>query len=182
MPGKSIPGTSIPDKFHEISWAFKQRVTIVYFWPKAALFMIDDLLQLRIIRIYSETSDAKSYFLEPVDDLPVQYRADQFLTLLLVHNGHEVRRSYSLSSAESETLRLTIKRIQNGEISRYLLDTLRVGDVLTSLHPAGRFVLDECLSGDLVMLGAGSGITPLFRHNQADLADRAASASNTVAQ
>lgn len=124
--------------------------------------MTNDLLQLRIIRIYSETSDAKSYFLEPVDGRPVQYKAGQFLTLLLLHNGHEIRRSYSLSSVANEMLRLTIKRIQNGEVSRYLLDTLQVGDVLTSLHPAGRFIVDEHLPGDLVMLGAGSGITPLL--------------------
>lgn len=118
--------------------------------------MTDDFLQLRIARINSETSDAKSYFLEPVDGQPVQHRAGQFLTLLLMHNGHEIRRSYSLSSAANEMLRLTIKRIQNGEVSRFLLDTLQVGDVLTSLHPAGRFVLDENLPGDLVMLGAAA--------------------------
>ncbi|GAB3892231.1 ferredoxin--NADP reductase [Spirosoma agri] len=124
--------------------------------------MTDDLLKLRIVRIHTETSDTKSYFLESVDRKPVRHRAGQFLTLLLQHNGHEVRRSYSLSSAGTEPLRLTIKRVQNGEISRYLHDTLRVGDVLTSLQPAGRFTLDENLPGDLVLLGAGSGITPLF--------------------
>lgn len=134
--------------------------------------MTDDFLRLRIVQIVSETPDAKSYFLEPIDGKPVSHRAGQFLTLILQHrdryagagepNAHEVRRSYSLSSAPGEPLRLTIKRLENGEISRYLLSTLRVGDVLTSLHPAGRFTLDENQSGDLILLGAGSGITPLF--------------------
>lgn len=125
--------------------------------------MADDFLQLRIVRIQPESSNANSYFLEPVDGPSVMYRAGQFLTLLLTHNGHEVRRSYSLSSSPGEALlRLTIKRVQNGEISRYLHDTLRVGDVLTSLHPAGRFTLGEDRAGDVVLLGAGSGITPLF--------------------
>ena len=134
--------------------------------------MTDDLLQLRIVRIQPESSDANSYFLESVDRQPVSYQAGQFLTLILTHhdrfagaggpNAHEIRRSYSLSSAPGESLRLTIKRVQNGEISRYLHDTLRVGDVLTSLQPAGRFVLDKNQSGDLILLGAGSGITPLF--------------------
>ena len=124
--------------------------------------MTDDFLQLRIIQIVPETPDAKSYFLESVDGKPVSHRAGQFLTLILTHHGHEVRRSYSLSSMPGEPLRLTIKRLENGEISRYLLATLRVGDVLTSLHPAGRFTLDDNQTGDLVFLGAGSGITPLF--------------------
>ncbi|WP_080237452.1 ferredoxin--NADP reductase [Spirosoma rigui] len=136
-----------------------------------------NFLQLRVVGIKQETgtpsrAEANSYFLEPVDGQPVSYRAGQFLTLILNHrpgeaalsptNDHEVRRSYSLSSAPGEPLRLTIKRVQNGEMSRYLLDTLRKGDVLTSLHPAGRFTLDPQQAGDLVLIGAGSGITPLF--------------------
>lgn len=125
--------------------------------------MTDDFLYLRVVRIVAETADANSYFLELVDGQPVSYRAGQFLTLILTHNGHEVRRSYSLSSAPGEEqLQLTVKRVQNGEISRYLHNTLRVGDVLTSLRPAGRFTLNEDQPGDVVLMGAGSGITPLF--------------------
>ena len=126
--------------------------------------MPDDFLRLRVVRITPETSDANSYFLEPLERRLISYRAGQFLTLILQHrNGHEVRRSYSLSSVPDEgLLRLTIKRVQNGEISRYLHHTLRVGDVLTSLYPAGRFTLDSDQRGDVVLLGAGSGITPLF--------------------
>ncbi len=129
--------------------------------------MTDDILKLRVVRIQAETSDTKSIYLESVDGRSVPHRAGQFLTLILQHgqsgpNSHEIRRSYSLSSTADEPLRLTIKRVQNGEISRMLLDTLRVGDILTSLPPAGRFTLDENLPGDVVLLGAGSGITPLF--------------------
>ncbi len=125
--------------------------------------MNEDLLSLRVTHINRETPDANSYFLEPAHGAHVPYRAGQFLTLLLLHNGHEVRRSYSLSSAPDETLlRLTIKRVQNGALSRHLLNTVRVGDILTSLPPAGRFVVDPTQPGDLVLLGAGSGITPLF--------------------
>lgn len=134
--------------------------------------MNDHVIQLRVVRIHPETTDTTSYFLEPVDEKPVQYQAGQFLTLILQHytggphtsglNSHEVRRSYSLSSIPGEPLQLTIKRVENGEISRYLHDTLRVGHILTSLQPAGRFTLDESQPGDLVLLGAGSGITPLF--------------------
>ncbi|WP_420148346.1 2Fe-2S iron-sulfur cluster-binding protein [Spirosoma sp.] len=124
--------------------------------------MADEFLQLRIVQIQPESQDTNSYFLEPINGRPVTYRAGQFLTLILLHNDHEVRRSYSLSSVPGETLRLTIKRVQNGEISRFLHDTLRVGDTITSLYPAGRFVLDENQTGDVILLGAGSGITPLF--------------------
>jgi ring-1,2-phenylacetyl-CoA epoxidase subunit PaaE len=123
--------------------------------------MSDDFLHLRITDIKRETADTNSYFLESMEGQPVPYRAGQFLTLIFQHNGHQVRRSYSLSSVPTEPLRLTIKRVQNGEISRYLLDTLQVGDVLTCLQPAGRFTLAN-EPGDIILLGAGSGITPLF--------------------
>ena len=126
--------------------------------------MTDDLLHLRVLEIVAETPDATSFFLESLTGQPVAYQAGQFLTLILQNrNGHKVRRSYSLSSAPGERLlRLTIKRVHNGEMSRQLLNTLRIGDVLTSLYPAGRFTLDENQTGDLVFFGAGSGITPLF--------------------
>ena len=155
-----------PGEYPHSIRAFKQgRVFGEFSYTKAV--SMTDFLELRITRIQQETPDARSYFLEPINGQPVLYQAGQFLTLLLMHrtdgpNDHEVRRSYSLSSAPGEPLRLTIKRVTNGEISRYLLDTLRVGDILTSLHPAGRFTIDQEQPGDLVMLGAGSGVTPLF--------------------
>ena len=131
--------------------------------------MNDNLLQLRITNIISETSDAKSYYLESSDGQPIVYRPGQFLTLILHSAGpgpvtdHEARRSYSISSIPGTPLRITIKRVENGSISRYLLNTLTIGDVLTCLPPAGRFVLDvEPGSNpyDLLFFAAGSGITP----------------------
>ncbi|RYF70870.1 MAG: ferredoxin--NADP reductase [Cytophagaceae bacterium] len=124
--------------------------------------MTDELVQFRITHVQTETAAATSYFLEPTHGQPITYQAGQFLTILVERHGQTVRRSYSLSSAPGEPLRLTIKRVQNGEISRHLLDSLRVGDLLTSLPAAGRFAVDANQPGDLILLGAGSGINPLF--------------------
>lgn len=126
--------------------------------------MQQELLALRVTAIADETPDAKTFFLHPTDGRPVPYQAGQFLTFLFDFGGHETRRSYSMSSAPGldDPLAVTVKRVENGEISRYLLDRVRVGDVLRSLPPSGRFVLDDETTGDLVLVGAGSGITPLF--------------------
>ncbi len=126
--------------------------------------MTDDVLRLRIVAILKETADTHTLVLETLDGRPVVYRSGQFLTFLLTIAGHESRRSYSISSAPGEPLSVTIKRVENGAISRYLLDYLRVGDVLTTLPPAGRFTLDPApaTGRDVVLIGAGSGITPLF--------------------
>ena len=123
-----------------------------------------ETLPLRVTAIAAETPDAKTFFLHSPDGSPVPYRAGQFLTFLFDFGGHEVRRSYSMSSAPGvdADLAVTVKRVENGEISRYLLDRVGVGDVLRSLPPSGRFVLDGEINGDLVLIGAGSGITPLF--------------------
>jgi len=126
--------------------------------------MQQELLALRVTAIAAETADAKTFFLQPTDGGLVPYQAGQFLTFLFEVNGHEIRRSYSMNSAPGVDahLAVTVKRVENGAISRYLLDRVRGGDVLRSLPPSGRFVLDDETTGDLVLVGAGSGITPLF--------------------
>ncbi|HEY6977875.1 MAG TPA: FAD-binding oxidoreductase, partial [Chitinophagaceae bacterium] len=122
-------------------------------------------LQLRITKIIPETSDTKSFYLQPVDkNIIINYRAGQFLTLLIYHNEREIRRSYSLGSAHivDEQLFITVKRKVNGEISRHLLDHFKEGDILTSLSPSGRFIIYEPLAETYFFVAAGSGITPVF--------------------
>ncbi len=122
-------------------------------------------IQLRVKAFVSETYDAKTIFLEPLDGEKMVYESGQFLTLIVRHNDHEVRRSYSFSSWPGENnLSITVKRVTNGEISRYLLDHLKVGDVLEALPPAGRFTVttQSDTKRDIFMFAAGSGITPMY--------------------
>lgn len=121
-------------------------------------------LQLRIKNIRQETISSKSYFIEEVSGKKIEYKAGQFFTLLVNLHGKEVRRSYSISSAPGvdKDIYFTIKRIENGELSRSLFDHLKTGDILTSLPPTGRFTIDEPESKSAVFISAGSGITPVF--------------------
>jgi len=122
-------------------------------------------LQLRITKIIDETHDVKSFFLAPVDEIPPDYKAGQFLTLIFQHQKKEIRRSYSIGSVPEidEQLFITVKRKTNGEISRLLFDHFQVGDILNALPPSGKFVLDEeDLSGNYYFIAAGSGIVPVF--------------------
>ncbi len=125
-----------------------------------------DWIQLRVKAIVEETPESKTYVLERTDHQPLPYEAGQFLTLVLKYEGHEVRRSYSLSSTPGvdPDPKLTIKRVVNGEISRWLLRTLEVGSILESLPASGRFTLGAAVSerSDVFLLAAGSGITPVF--------------------
>jgi ring-1,2-phenylacetyl-CoA epoxidase subunit PaaE len=125
-----------------------------------------EYLELRIRKITRETKEAITLLLEPTDGITVDYKAGQFLTILIRNGEKELRRSYSLSSTPGvdSTLAVTIKRVVNGEVSRYLIDHLKEGDVLTCLPPAGRFTLEPQtdVQRDIFLIGAGSGITPLF--------------------
>lgn len=121
-------------------------------------------LQLRIKDIRQETKNSKSYCIEEINGKRIEYKAGQFFTLIVNLHDKEVRRSYSISSAPGvdEDIYFTIKRIENGELSRYLFDYLQKGNIITTLPPTGRFTIDEPESKLAVFISAGSGITPVF--------------------
>lgn len=121
-------------------------------------------LQLRITEIIKETPDTFTYRFTTEE--PVVYQAGQFLTFLIMLHGTEYRRSYSFSSAPGVDpfLAVTIREKENGEISRHILRYWKVGDHVTALLPTGRFTLGahQTTPRDIFLLGAGSGITPLY--------------------
>lgn len=122
------------------------------------------MLQLRVEAIKWEIADTATFFLSELSGQKVNYRAGQFITLVFDHRAEELRRSYSISSSPNEDLlTITIKRVSNGELSRFLLTHAKVGDIWNATEPAGRFVLsgyeDE---KDIFFFAAGSGITPVF--------------------
>lgn len=121
------------------------------------------LLSLRITHIANETPESRSFYFAVRVGGEIGYEAGQFITLIIALNGKEVRRSYSLCSTPGvdEQLFITIKRVQNGAISRYLYDHLKVGDTLTALPPAGRFTIQQAAELHF-FIAAGSGITPVF--------------------
>lgn len=123
------------------------------------------MLQLRVEDIKQETADAATFFFSEVSGTQISYRAGQFLTLVFSHHGRETRRSYSLSSSPDEKqLAITVKRVANGEISRFMLAKVKKGDVISAVPPAGKFTLDRevATSAKLVYFAAGSGIVPIY--------------------
>jgi ring-1,2-phenylacetyl-CoA epoxidase subunit PaaE len=120
-------------------------------------------LRLRVLSVRRETRDAVSLLLERPRGMT--YRAGQFLTLLLSVDGAEVRRSYSLSSSplDDGPLVVTVKRVAEGLGSGHVHASVVAGQVLRARGPSGTFVFEP---GDapahLVLVGGGSGITPLM--------------------
>lgn len=122
------------------------------------------MLQLRVEAIKWENPGTATFFLNEVSGKKINYKAGQFITLVFTHRDEEIRRSYSLSSSPDENqLAITVKRIANGEISRFMVSKVKPGDILNAVEPAGRFtVADFSEPKDIVFFAAGSGIVPIF--------------------
>lgn len=128
--------------------------------------MSSPYLNLKVVGITRETSDAATIHFEHPEKQAINYKPGQFLTLILPIEGKEIRRSYSLSSTPHEAPRLsvTVKRVEGGLMSNYLLDTLQVGQEVKVMEPIGNFCL-TCAPANqrqVLLFGAGSGITPLM--------------------
>lgn len=104
-------------------------------------------------------------FKDLTGDYP-RYKAGQFLTLSFMFGEREVRRSYSFSSSPDvdEPLAITVKRVDNGEISRLLHHQAAEGDKISAMDPQGLFFYEPepAVARKLFLFGAGVGITPLF--------------------
>jgi ferredoxin-NADP reductase len=121
--------------------------------------------------LIDETPDVRSIEL----DLPAWrgHRAGQHVDIrLTAEDGYQAQRSYSIASApEDARLVLTVERLDDGEVSPYLVGELRPGDGLELRGPVGGyFVWEEALGGPLLLVGGGSGVVPLraiLRHHRA---------------
>lgn len=125
-----------------------------------------ELLQWKVIQVIAETPDTVSYVLEEINGKPVTWDAGQSITLLFHHRGHELRRSYSICTAPGidKHVAITVKKKDNGEISRYILRNWQRGTMASSLPPAGRFIIDTdaAQKRHVWFIAAGSGITPVL--------------------
>ena len=122
--------------------------------------------------IRPETTRTKSVTLA----LPnwIGHRAGQHVDVrLTAEDGYQAERSYSIASPPEEAprLTLTVERIDDGEVSPYVTEDLRVGDKLELRGPiGGYFVWEAAMGGPLLLVAGGSGIVPLMamlRHRAA---------------
>lgn len=122
------------------------------------------MLQLKVEAIKWELQDTATFYLSEISGKKIHYKAGQFITLVFDHHHEEIRRSYSLSSSPDERLlSITVKRIPNGEISRFMLTKIKPGYILHAENPAGRFTLpDASAAKTIFFFAAGSGIVPVF--------------------
>lgn len=96
------------------------------------------------------------------------FRPGQYLTLRAGVGGADLRRSYSIASAPGEALTVGVRHLPGGAFSGFA-QGLRAGDRLAVMTPEGRFALPDG-ARDVLLIAAGSGITPMMAMAQAVLA------------
>ena len=122
--------------------------------------------------IRPETPDVKTLTLS----LPewTAHRPGQHYDIrLTAPDGYSAQRSYSVASEPERKgeIDITVERIADGEVSKFLDDTVSVGDRFEVRGPiGGYFIWDRSIGGPLLLVAGGSGVVPLMamlRHRAA---------------
>jgi ferredoxin-NADP reductase len=91
------------------------------------------------------------------------HRPGQHLDVrLTAEDGYQAERSYSIASAPGDPLAITVERLENGEVSPYLVDEAREGDGFEVRGPIGGYFVWEDDGRPVFLVGGGSGVVPLM--------------------
>ena len=106
----------------------------------------------------NETKHFEFYF-DPGQS--IDFKAGQFISILLPHEGKVVRRAYSIASppAVKEHIDFVVKRVEGGLVTNWFFG-LKEGDRTKIQGPYGKFVLPESVTEDLAFVATGTGIAP----------------------
>jgi ferredoxin-NADP reductase len=93
-----------------------------------------------------------------------EHRAGQHVDIrLTAEDGYQAQRSYSIASAPGDPLAITVERLEDGEVSPYLVDEVREGDRFEVRGPiGGYFVWDGDEPEPVLLVAGGSGVVPLM--------------------
>ncbi len=124
---------------------------------------------VKVSEVIERADDCKSFVLVPDEKRGTSslayFGAGKYLTVFEEIEGMKITRAYSISSKPADTLKgrymLTIKRVDGGLMSNYILDTWEVGTEVTLSAPEGHFEYQPLRDAKKVIcLAGGSGITP----------------------
>jgi len=116
-----------------------------------------------VIDLVDETPRVRSLVLD-VPDWPGHLPGQHLDVRLTAEDGYQAERSYSIATpTDGHRVTISVERIDDGEVSPYLAEELRVGDKLELRGPiGGYFVWTPNDGGPLLLVGGGSGIVPLM--------------------
>jgi ferredoxin-NADP reductase len=87
---------------------------------------------------------------------------------LTADDGYQAERGYSIASAPGEGVAITVERLDDGEVSPYLTEEIRPGDMFEVRGPIGQyFIWEPAMPEPLLLVAGGSGVVPfrsMLRH------------------
>lgn len=139
-----------------------------------------DWKQITEYDVYKKICEKENVYFPNLEEKTIQKMLDSLLTkqMIVLDNSvykkgnvecpnippRPLKRAYSLSSTglEKGILSTMVKEMQFGYMSHYLVQRLQIGDKVHISGPLGHFSYDENTMKDILLIGAGSGITPLM--------------------
>ena len=119
---------------------------------------------LELIRIQRETHNCATFRFRPGQSDLLQPRPGQFMTFTWLLNGRKINRSFTISSSPTQRgyIEITVKKNPEGLVSAFLNDQAQIGLTVEAHGPSGKFYFDENQHKRIVLIAAGSGITPMM--------------------
>ena len=120
-------------------------------------------LQLEVSDIFSNTASTKTFRFKSVKGVLPPFQAGQYINVYVNIDGVETARPYAISSCPSKRdyYDLTVKLVDGGFVTNYLLNNVKQGQIFSTTSPMGTFYHNPLFHGDkLVFLAGGSGGAP----------------------
>src|SRR4051794_3609499 len=120
-------------------------------------------LQGRIVSVTAETEESATILVKPGRDW-AGHVPGQYVRVGVDVDGVRLWRTYSLTHGprRDRNLSFTVKAIPGGVVSNHLVHRARPGQMLQLEQAEGEFVLPTPIPRKLLLVTAGSGITPVI--------------------
>jgi stearoyl-CoA 9-desaturase NADPH oxidoreductase len=120
-------------------------------------------LQGRVVSVTPETAESATILVKPGRDW-AGHVPGQYVRIGVDVDGIRLWRTYSLTHGPraDRCISITVKAIPGGVVSNHLVHDLQVGVMVQLEQAEGEFVLPQPLPSKLLLVTAGSGITPVI--------------------
>ena len=122
-------------------------------------------LRGEIVDVRRETEDSATVIIKPGWGFSADYRPGQYVGIGLRIGGRWHWRSYSLTSVperDNKLISITVKATPEGFLSTHLVNGVESGTIVRLAAPKGDFALPDPPPAKLLLVTAGSGITPVM--------------------
>jgi ferredoxin-NADP reductase len=122
-------------------------------------------LRGEVVDVQRETEDSATVVIKPGWGFTGDYRPGQYVGIGLRIDGRWHWRSYSLTSIprrDKKLISITVKATPEGFLSTHLVNGVKSGTIVRLAAPKGDFALPDPPPAKLLLVTAGSGITPVM--------------------